>query len=214
MTPSTPYSSGEGWTVHGPCKITGPDGRRLTVTNGAIHTIPVVSPGLAVGGRGARPQETVVPTEGHDAAVVGSTLSSGRGCIDPPESADLGANDGTCARGRVTWLSSGEDEGPDCGLVVGLGNGKAPFIGELADQTVRDSGIEPGDFDGIGWWVAIEDGDHLQVVAAVADQEAARSLHDAVAGSLAATRPAEQVGTEPQSGAVHQDLTAQQEQGR
>jgi len=89
--------------------------------------------------------------------------------------------------GDVTWLSSGPDEGPDCGLAVCLGHGVSIFAGELAEQTVEDSGVDPKEFTGIGWWIAIEDGDALSVVAAVADRDEAQRMIEAISGALRIT---------------------------
>lgn len=88
------------------------------------------------------------------------------------------------APGDVTWLSSGPDEGPDCGLSVSLGHGVSIFAGELADQTVADSGVDPKEFTSVGWWIGIEAGDSLSVVAAVADREEAQRMIEAISGAL------------------------------
>lgn len=88
------------------------------------------------------------------------------------------------AAGDVTWLSSGPDEGPDCGLAVCLGHGVSIFAGELADQTVEDSGVDPKEFTSVGWWIAIEDGDALSVVAAVANRDEAQRMVEAISGAL------------------------------
>ena len=86
--------------------------------------------------------------------------------------------------GDVTWLSSGPDEGPDCGISVSLGHGVSIFAGELADQTIRENEIDPKDFSGVGWWIAIEDGDSLSVVAAVANRDEAQRMIEALSGAL------------------------------
>jgi hypothetical protein len=82
-------------------------------------------------------------------------------------------------RGRVTWMSSGEDEGPDCGLVLGLGGGKALFLGEVSDALVEECGIEPG-FPIDRWWIALQEKNSLRVIAPVADIETARELFAAL----------------------------------
>lgn len=53
------------------------------------------------------------------------------------------SDDLTSERGRITWLSSGEDEGPDCGLIVGLGNGLSLHAGEFANRTLEEHGVDP-----------------------------------------------------------------------
>ena len=45
--------------------------------------------------------------------------------------------------GRVTWLSSEEDGGPDVGVVLGLGEGRSLFIGELPNITLQEHGLDP-----------------------------------------------------------------------
>lgn len=107
------------------------------------------------------------------------SVHSGASASIPTEQAE-----GPVVAGKVTWFSSGVDEGPDCGLSVSLGGDLLLFVGELADETVRDSGINPADFSGIGWWVALEDGDRLRVVGAVADHFAGQALVDGVAAAL------------------------------
>lgn len=88
------------------------------------------------------------------------------------------------ASGQVSWFSSGVDEGPDCGLSVSLGNSLALFVGELADRTVREGGVDPDTFPGIGWWVALEDGTSLRVIGAVADQCAGQALVESIAAAI------------------------------
>ena len=53
--------------------------------------------------------------------------------------------------GRVTWLSSEEEGGPDVGLILGLGDGRSLFLGELPNATLEEHGVDPG-HEGSGWW--------------------------------------------------------------
>ena len=87
-------------------------------------------------------------------------------------------------RGAVTWLSSGPDEGPDCGLVVGLGDGRSLYIGEISDSLIREAGIDPEDFAGVGWWIALDEQGPFRIIGPVADAEGARALADALAAAL------------------------------
>lgn len=87
--------------------------------------------------------------------------------------------------GRVTWHSSDEDSGPDVGLSLGLGGGRALYIGELAEQTLEDNEIGEH-VQGIGWWIALETAKSLDVAGAVAKPDEARELFDAIAGAFAA----------------------------
>jgi hypothetical protein len=87
-------------------------------------------------------------------------------------------------RGQVVWFSSEEDGGPDCGLEVGLGDGASVYVGELANATLEEHGIDPKQGD--GWWIVLHDSDGLEIAGSVADQEAARKLADAI---FAAMRP-------------------------
>lgn len=80
--------------------------------------------------------------------------------------------------GRLTWLSSDEDSGPDCGLILGLGDSCSLYVGELADSTIAEAGINPADHEGIGWWVSIHTSTGFQVIGPVLDQEAGRVLVD------------------------------------
>lgn len=88
-------------------------------------------------------------------------------------------------KGRVTWLTSGPDEGPDCGLVLGLGEGASLHMGEFADATLRDAGINPDDFPGIGWWLAVYNSDRFQFIGPVAaDTYEARNAFDVIAAAV------------------------------
>ena len=61
--------------------------------------------------------------------------------------------------GRVTWLSSEEDGGPDVGVVLGLGEGRSLFIGELPNITLQEHGLDPNDGS---WWLSMyEPDDHI-----------------------------------------------------
>lgn len=85
-------------------------------------------------------------------------------------------------KGKVTWFSSGEDEGPDCGLSVDLENGCTLYLGEMPTATLLEHGIT----EQLGWWLVLYDSTKgtTEIAAQVVDQEAARSLFEAVAHAL------------------------------
>lgn len=108
-----------------------------------------------------------------------ASLPSSSTSSDPKLSAPL--DEGETTRGRITWFCSEEDGGgPDVGLSLGLGGGKALYIGELANRTLEEAGIDLTIYPD-GWWVALLTPDGFQVVGPVADAEAARELHEELA---------------------------------
>ncbi len=72
--------------------------------------------------------------------------------------------------GKVTWHSSGEDEGPDVGLQLDLGHGRSLWLGE---------GQKPN-----GWQFSLVQGDDIIPVADVIDHEQARDLFDLIASAV------------------------------
>jgi hypothetical protein len=94
--------------------------------------------------------------------------------------------------GRVTWHSSDEDSGPDVGLSLGLGGGQALYVGELAEQTLEENGIGEH-VQGVGWWIALESSDSLDVVGAVAKADEARELFDTIAAALSSSQERETI---------------------
>ncbi|MFH5949287.1 hypothetical protein [Roseomonas xinghualingensis] len=59
------------------------------------------------------------------------------------------------ARGRVTWHSTGEDEGPDVGLSMGLGKGVL-YVGEITSDCHAEGGEEAAALgDDCGWWLTL-----------------------------------------------------------
>lgn len=95
--------------------------------------------------------------------------------------ADKANHAGPLAKGETRWHSSGEDEGPDVGLELGLGGGVALYVGELATRTVEEAGVDLKRFPD-GWWFALNDMGETRVVAAVTDQDAARELFETISG--------------------------------
>lgn len=72
--------------------------------------------------------------------------------------------------GKVTWHSSGEDEGPDVGLQLDIGGGCSLWLGEGKKPT--------------GWQIAIVHDDEIVPVADVIDHEQARELFDRIASAV------------------------------
>lgn len=92
--------------------------------------------------------------------------------------------------GRITWLSSGEDEGPDCGIVLGLGDGWSLHVGEFADATLRECGVDLAETSApSGWWSAIGGPDGFQIIGPVSDHEAARAMIDRAFAAIQSTPP-------------------------
>jgi hypothetical protein len=59
-------------------------------------------------------------------------------------------------RGAITWLSSDEDGGPDCGIVVGLGDGRSLHIGEISRHLWEQAGgLEMGLGEDYGHWIVL-----------------------------------------------------------
>lgn len=79
------------------------------------------------------------------------------------------------ALGAVTWHSSGEDEGPNVGLQLGLGEGASLWLGEG---------------EGAGWQFALVLNDAFTPVAKVFDDEQARELFDRISKAIQAARAA------------------------
>ena len=85
--------------------------------------------------------------------------------------------------GVVTWLSSEEDGGPDCGIAIGLGRGRMVVVGEVSRRLWEDAGPEAAALgsDG-GWWLTLWGGDGLEhpgeVLAKFVDAEQARGFAD------------------------------------
>lgn len=56
------------------------------------------------------------------------------------------------AAGQIRWHSSGEDEGPDVGIEIGLPDGSTLWVGDITKRSHEEAaGHEIGD-DG-GWWL-------------------------------------------------------------
>lgn len=86
--------------------------------------------------------------------------------------------------GSVTWHSS-DGEAPDCGLSLGLGEGRVFYVGELANATLAEMGIETKRH-GDGWWIAIlgAKATDTEIAGKVVDADAARALFDALTVAL------------------------------
>lgn len=58
--------------------------------------------------------------------------------------------------GQLVWHSSGEDEGPDVGMSLGLGDGRSLYLGEMPTSTLTEHGIDVKE-TGDGWWLVMYD---------------------------------------------------------
>jgi len=85
--------------------------------------------------------------------------------------------------GRVTWHSSEEDGGPDVGLMLGLGDGRAMWVGEISRHAHEEGGeaVAALGSDG-GWWLMTYPGP--QALAKFADAEAAREFFEQIAAAM------------------------------
>jgi hypothetical protein len=91
--------------------------------------------------------------------------------------------------GRITWHSSGEDEGPDVGVELGLGGGFSLYCGELAERTLADLNVDLSRYPD-GWWTVLWGPGVEIVLGAVPDHYEARDALDHIAGCLALARTA------------------------
>lgn len=81
-------------------------------------------------------------------------------------------------RGRVLWFSSEDDGGPDVGISVGLGGGKALWVGEATT--------------GRGWHIALDDGDSRTIIGLAPDDletPLAVSFAEDIAGAIGSGLP-------------------------
>lgn len=83
--------------------------------------------------------------------------------------------------GRVTWLSSEEDGGPDVGVVLGLGEGRSLFIGELPNITLQEHGLDPNDGS---WWLSMYEPDDHIILGPVRNEYGARDVFDRLFATL------------------------------
>ena len=86
--------------------------------------------------------------------------------------------------GKITWHSSEEDGGPDVGMMLGLGDGRALWVGEITRHEHEEGGeaVAALGSDG-GWWLATYPGP--EVLAKFADSETAREFFDRLHGAIA-----------------------------
>lgn len=91
-------------------------------------------------------------------------------------------------RGKIVWHSTGEDEGPVVGMSLGLGDGRAMWVGEITRSAWQGGGeaVAALGSDG-GWWLMVYP-DH-QPLAKFADAEMAQNFFYLIAGLM--TRPSE-----------------------
>ena len=74
--------------------------------------------------------------------------------------------------GKITWHSSEDDGGPDCGIELSLGNGRSLYAGETAGAEC--------------WQFAVVDGDSIIPFANVFDQAQVIDLIERMARAITA----------------------------
>lgn len=82
--------------------------------------------------------------------------------------------------GEVTWISSDDDSGPDCGIAIGLGNGEMILLGDMPNRTLAEHGIP--DFG--GWWLVHYTKTETRIVAKAIEEDAARDFLEHVLAPL------------------------------
>lgn len=112
--------------------------------------------------------------------ITGSSSADLAGSASASATEGQSATGGEDELGKITWLSSDEDGGPDVGLILGLGDGASLYVGEISNRELRDQGLDEAEHSGTGWWVTLHTRGGFQIVGPVADTEAARELVDHV----------------------------------
>lgn len=86
-------------------------------------------------------------------------------------------------RGKVTWCSSEEDGGPDCGMSVGLGGGRMLYVGEMPTSTLEEHGVTDGESSS-GWWLVLYERHDTRIIGPVIATDEARNLIETLAAAL------------------------------
>jgi hypothetical protein len=87
--------------------------------------------------------------------------------------------------GRIAWHSSGENEGPDVGLSVGLGNGVTLYAGEIPRATWEEGSADASELgDDGGWWLTLDTGRGAVPLGRMIDANTGRELIDTLAAAL------------------------------
>lgn len=84
---------------------------------------------------------------------------------------------------RVTWHTSEEGGGPDVGISIGLGKGRALWVGEITNDRHADGGAEVAALgDSNGWWLMLYAGKGAgtKVFGKFVDAEGARTFCDLI----------------------------------
>lgn len=85
--------------------------------------------------------------------------------------------------GRVTWHSSGPDEGPDVGLSFGLGNGTSLYVGEMPRRLWEACPSAQSLGPDAGWWLELLTPTGRTVIGKLTEPEAGRALVDALSNA-------------------------------
>lgn len=97
--------------------------------------------------------------------------------------------------GRVVWHSSDEDSGPDVGVTIGFGSGRALWFGEISKKMHEEEGAEAAELgDHFGTWIILYDdneprGEQATVIGK-AIPYVGTNVCDAISASLRAATPA------------------------
>jgi hypothetical protein len=90
-------------------------------------------------------------------------------------------------RCHVIFHSSEEAVFPDVGISIGLGNGKALWIGEVHSDTICEHGFNVSDFGGDGWWLC--NYADLDPIAKFIDADRAREFSETLEAALKYEEP-------------------------
>lgn len=88
-------------------------------------------------------------------------------------------------RGLVVPYTSSEDTSiPDCGMHIGLGNGRAIYAGEVSDALLKEYGLQ---HEGASWALCIRSENELRPVATIyGDWHEILEAFDQIAAALKA----------------------------
>jgi hypothetical protein len=89
------------------------------------------------------------------------------------------------ALGQIVNHTSDEDSSiPDCGIEIGLGNGKTLYIGEASDNAFIDAGLVPG-----SWAICLVSDAEFRVLAAYGgDWPEASEIVEEIASAIRAAK--------------------------
>lgn len=81
--------------------------------------------------------------------------------------------------GAITWMSSDEYSGPDCGISIGLGNDRFLYCGEISRKRWEEAGEDAAALgNDFGWWLILYEPDKTTVLGKMLDGYTASVLMD------------------------------------